>query len=110
MSSKSLLNHFSAATDHCSPALLTRWPMKCGCFFERKDIAACDCFETTDGDHGLIEVRRHKVSRDVSWLIIGQRFPGEPRFPAPAMVGMVEAKVERGGKISVARHPRPLGC
>jgi predicted transposase YbfD/YdcC len=73
-------------------------------FFEREDIAACDCFETTDGDHGRIEIRRHKVSHDVSWLTSDRRFPGEPRFPALAMIGMVEAEVERGGKTSIARR------
>lgn len=73
-------------------------------FFERDDIAACDCFETTDGDHGRIEIRRHKISHDVSWLTTDRRFPGEPRFPALAMIGMVEAEVERGGKISIARR------
>ena len=73
-------------------------------FFEREDIAAGNCFETTDGDHGRIEIRRHKISHDVSWLISDRRFPGEPRFPALAMIGMVEAEVERGGKISIARR------
>lgn len=56
-------------------------------FFEREDIAACDCFETTDGDHGRIEARRHKISHGVSWLTTDRPFPGEPRFPALAMVG-----------------------
>lgn len=73
-------------------------------FFEREGVAARDCFETTDGDHGRIEIRRHKVSHDVSWLTTDRRFPGEPRFPALAMIGMVEAEVERGGKTGIARR------
>ena len=73
-------------------------------FFEREDSTACDYFETTDGGHGRIEIRRHAVSYDVSWLTTNRRFPGEPRFPALTMIGMVEAEVERGGKISIARR------
>jgi predicted transposase YbfD/YdcC len=38
-------------------------------------------FETTDGDHGRIEVRRHRVSHDMDWLTTSRRIPGEPRFP-----------------------------
>ena len=33
--------------------------------------------ETTDGDHGRIEVRRHAVSHDADWLATARRFPGE---------------------------------
>lgn len=73
-------------------------------FFEREDHADQDCYETTDGDHGRIEIRRHTVSHDVSWLMTDRRFPGEPRFPALAMIGMVEAEVERRGKTTVARR------
>jgi predicted transposase YbfD/YdcC len=63
-----------------------------------------DRLATTDGDHGRIEVRRHAVTRDVSWLATDRRFPGEPRFPGLAAVGMVEATVERDGKTSTARR------
>ncbi len=54
-------------------------------------------FETTDGDHGRIEVRRHLVSHDVDWLTTSRRFPGEPRFPGLRAVAVVEAEVERNG-------------
>lgn len=57
-----------------------------------------------DGDQGRIEVCRHRVSHDATWLSTDRRFPGEPRFPALAMVGMVEAEVERRGKTSIARR------
>jgi predicted transposase YbfD/YdcC len=40
--------------------------------FER-ERAACDAHETTDGDHGRIEVRRHYVSHDVDWLSTDRR-------------------------------------
>ena len=73
-------------------------------YFEDAPTTALDRLETTDGDHGRIEVRRHAVTRDIAWLTTGRRFPGEPRFPGLAAVGMVEATVERGGQTSIARR------
>lgn len=61
-------------------------------------------FETTDGDHGRIEVRRHVVSHQVDWLTTDRRFPGEPRFPGLAAIAMVEAEVERNGSTSLERR------
>ena len=58
--------------------------------------------DTTDGDHGRIEVRRHAVSHRVDWLTSDRRFPGEPRFPGLAAIAMVEA--ERAGKSSRERR------
>jgi predicted transposase YbfD/YdcC len=66
--------------------------------------AALDRLETTDGDHGRIEVRRHAVTRDVDWLATDRRFPDEPRFPGLAAVGCVEATVEREGKTTTSRR------
>jgi predicted transposase YbfD/YdcC len=63
-----------------------------------------DRLETTDGDHGRIEVRRHAVTRDVDWLATDRRFPDEPRFPGLAAVGCVEATVERGGRTTTSRR------
>lgn len=71
-------------------------------FFE--DASHLPIHETTDGDHGRIEVRRHKVCHDVDWLNGDKRFPGEPRFPGLAMIAMVESEVERGGKTTIARR------
>jgi predicted transposase YbfD/YdcC len=69
-------------------------------------------FETTDGDHGRIEVRRHVVSHEVDWLTTARRFPGEPRFPGLGAIAMVEAEVERNGSTSLERRyylsSRPL--
>ena len=59
-------------------------------------------WETTDGDHGRIELRRHRVSHDVDWLTTGRRFPGEPRFPGLRAIAVVE--VERGGSTSLERR------
>ena len=60
-------------------------------------------FETTDGDHGRIEVRRHLVSHDVDWLTTSRRFPGEPR-PGLRAIAVVEAEVERNGSTSIERR------
>src|SRR5690606_12103053 len=72
--------------------------------FEQEPKDAFDAHQTTDGDHGRIEVRRHLVCQDVSWLASDRRFPGEPRFPDLAMIGMIEAEVQRHGKTSLARR------
>ncbi len=61
-------------------------------------------FETTDADHGRLEQRRHSVCHDVSWLWSDRRYAGEPRFPHLAMIGMVETRVERGGRIQHERR------
>lgn len=59
---------------------------------------------TIDGDHGRIEERRHVVCHDVEWLFSDRRYAGEPRFPGLAMIGMVEARVERGGGVANERR------
>ena len=61
-------------------------------------------FETTDGDHGRVEVRRHMVSHDVDWLTTARRFPGELRFPGLRAIAVVEAEVERNGSTSLERR------
>ena len=73
-------------------------------YFADAPASALDRFETTDGDHGRIEVRRHALSRNIAWLATDRRHPGEPRFPGLATVMMVEAEVERDGKTSTARR------
>jgi len=60
--------------------------------------------DTTDGDHGRIEQRRHAVSHRVDWLNADRRYPGEPRFPGLAAIARVEAEVERNGKTSRERR------
>lgn len=88
-------------------ALKDNWPTlaeEVRLFFKREPATAFDTHETTDGDHGRIEVRRHRSSHAVAWLATDRRFPGEPRFPALAAIGMVEAQVERDGRISMARR------
>lgn len=60
--------------------------------------------ETTDGDHGRIELRRHVVCHKVDWLFSDRRYADEPRFPHLAMIGMVESRVERNGALSRERR------
>jgi predicted transposase YbfD/YdcC len=71
-------------------------------FFE--DAIGLDRYQTTDVDHGRIELRRHAVSHDIAFLTRDRRFPGEPRFPGLAAIAMVEAEVERGRKRSRERR------
>jgi predicted transposase YbfD/YdcC len=73
-------------------------------YFERAPAEALDTHDTVDGGHGRIETRRHFVSREIGWLTTDRRFPGEPRFPDLAAIGMVESQVERDGKIATARR------
>lgn len=60
--------------------------------------------ETTDNDHGRLEQRRHSVCHDVGWLFSDRRYPDEPRFPNLTMIGMVETRVERGGRTANERR------
>ena len=88
-------------------ALKDNWPTlarEVRLFFQAEPAKNFDRHETTDGDHGRIEIRRHVVSHDVAWLASDRRFPGEPRFPDLAAIGMVEAEVERNGTISASRR------
>jgi predicted transposase YbfD/YdcC len=88
-------------------ALKENWPTLAAdvrLFFEREPAKPGELFASIDGDHGRIELRRCRVSHDVAWLATNRRFPGEPRFPALAMIGMIEAKVEREGITSVSRR------
>jgi len=73
-------------------------------FFADPPPGALDTFETADGGHGRIEVRRHAVCRDVGWLLSDRRYPGEVSFPGLAMLGMVESRTERGGETSRERR------
>ena len=73
-------------------------------FFGDPPPDTLDTFQTTDGDHGRIEVRRHAVCHEVGWLVSDRRYPGEVAFPGLAMIGMVESETERGGKTSRERR------
>lgn len=88
-------------------ALKDNWPALAGevrLFFDTAPASAFDTHQTVDGDHGRIETRRHRVTREVGWLATDRRFPGEPRFPDLAALAMVEAEVERDGRTTIARR------
>lgn len=88
-------------------ALKENWPTlaeEVRLFFDTAPASAFDTHQTVDGDHGRIETRRHRVTREVGWLTTSRRFPGEPRFPDLAAIAMVEAEVERDGKTTIARR------
>jgi predicted transposase YbfD/YdcC len=73
-------------------------------FFAKPPPEPLDSFESNDGEHGRIEVRRHAVCHEVAWLFSDRRYPGELRFPDLAMIAMVEADTDRDGKHSRERR------
>jgi predicted transposase YbfD/YdcC len=88
-------------------ALKGNWPTlaeEVQLFFAGDLDETIESHETTDGSHGRIEVRRHRVCHSVDWLTSSRRFPGEPRFPGLAMVAMVESEVDRDGKTTKAKR------
>jgi len=88
-------------------ALKDNWPAlsaETERFFADADPAILDRHQSTDNDHGRLESRRHAVCHDVDWLASDRRFPGEWRFKDLAMIAMVEAEVERGGKARLERR------
>lgn len=89
-------------------ALKDNWPLlraEVERFFADPDPDCIDRpFETTDNNHGRLEQRRHLVCHHIDWLFSDRRYPGEPRFPNLAMIGMVETKVERASKIEQERR------
>jgi predicted transposase YbfD/YdcC len=88
-------------------ALKENWPatyQEVAAFFADPPQGALDCHDTTDGEHGRIELRRHAVCHEVGWLFSARRYPGEPRFPDLAMIAMVEATTTRQGKTERERR------
>jgi predicted transposase YbfD/YdcC len=63
-----------------------------------------DRCETTDGEHGRIETRRHTMCHTVDWLFSDRRYPGEFLFPGLTAVGMIESETKRGGVIERERR------
>ncbi len=60
--------------------------------------------QTTDNDHGRLEIRSHSVCHDIGWLFSDRRHPGELKFPGLAMLGMVESQTTRNGAVEHARR------
>jgi predicted transposase YbfD/YdcC len=73
-------------------------------FFADPPPGTIETHAATDGEHGRIEVRRHAVCHDVTWMFSARHYPGEPTFPGLAMIGMVESTTQRGGKTSRERR------
>jgi predicted transposase YbfD/YdcC len=63
-----------------------------------------DIAQSLDKAHGRLEIRAHKVSTSVDWLGSDRAFPGAKRFPKLAVIGMVEAQIEKKDKISLERR------
>lgn len=59
---------------------------------------------TTDAEHGRIELRRHRVSHEVDWLLSSRRFPGEAAMPGLTTLAEVEAVVTRAGRTTTTRR------
>jgi predicted transposase YbfD/YdcC len=66
-------------------------------YFADAPAEELNTFQTTDGDHGRIEVRRHIVSQQVDWL-------ADRRFNGIKTIAMVERTVQSNGKTSCERH------
>lgn len=83
-------------------ALKENWPAlhrDVRLFFNDPKAGPFDGIETTDANHGRLEIRRHRVCHDVQWLNQLRKAPDNPPFPHLAMIGAVDTEVERGGRI-----------
>jgi predicted transposase YbfD/YdcC len=67
-------------------------------YFDDAPAEEVETLQTTDGDHGRIETRRHVVSHKVDWLAEDSRFPGIKS------IAMAENTVERNGETSCERR------
>jgi len=60
--------------------------------------------QTTEKDHGRLEMRTHTVSHEVDWTAPERSYPGAFRFPKLTTIAMVESRIERGDKIETERR------
>jgi hypothetical protein len=72
----SLLDHFAALKPTLHDDIKR--------YFDDAPADELETFQSTYGDHGRIEVRRHVVSHKVDWLA------GDSRFPGIKTIAMVE--------------------
>jgi predicted transposase YbfD/YdcC len=88
--------------DYCM-ALKKNWPVVHAdverLFNDPPDDMVFETHEAAELTGGRIETRRHTVCHEVDWMTSDRRYPGEPVFPDLAMIGRIEAEVERDGKI-----------
>ena len=73
-------------------------------YFEAAPAGELDRFETVGKDHGRLEIRTHAVSQVVDWTSSERSYPGAPRFPKLATVGMVVSRIERGDKVETEQR------
>jgi len=74
-------------------------------FADATILADLPSHETTDADHGRLEVRRAWVSHDLGWLTGPKRTTEDPvLLPGLACLAMIEATVTRDGKTTTRRH------
>lgn len=88
-------------------ALKDNWPAlrtEVERFFADPEADSCERCDSFESNHGRIETRRHAVCHQIDWLKSDRRFPGEWRFRDLAMIAMVEAEVQREGKLSIERR------
>lgn len=71
-------------------------------FFADPAAELAERLETTDADHGRVEVRCYDVVHDVDWLFPQKKDPDRPAMPALATIGRVVATVERDGKTTTS--------
>lgn len=69
-------------------------------YFGDPAAAGLPTIESTDKDHGRIEIRRTCVSHEVEWLAGDRRYPDEPRFPALKSLIKTTTRTEWRGKIT----------
>jgi hypothetical protein len=67
--------------------------------FDKPPGIAFETHQTVDGCSGRVAPRSHSVCCQVDWMTVGRRYPGESRFADLAMIGRIESKVERVGKV-----------
>lgn len=64
-------------------------------FFDSSDGHLLPIHETTDSDHGRIEIRRYSMTSDIDWLV--DRNPGWRDLTS---IGRVESNIEKNGVIT----------
>jgi len=73
-------------------------------YFETAPTTEFDTAETLDKGHGRLEIRTHHVSRKVDWIASDRAYPDAPRFANLACVAMVEARIEKKGRVTTERR------
>jgi predicted transposase YbfD/YdcC len=73
-------------------------------YFETAPSSEVERFESVGKEHGHFETRAHTVSHVVDWYGSDRSYPGAPRFPKLATIGMVDSRIERADKVETERR------